>query len=107
MTSTTENARPTMRDINRYVVRKYSSDWYDIGFELGLDLDVLKIIARDNPQQNIACLRETVDKWLKLNTDDATWRTLEVPITNVNRLKLGLNPDDDVYGKEVYISKST
>ena len=60
---------------------------------------MLKIIARDNPLQSVACLRETLDKWLKLNTDDATWRTLEVALTNVNRAKLGLNPVDDMYGK--------
>ena len=88
-----------MRDLNRYVTRKYASDWEDIGIELGLDLDVLKIIARDNPLQSVACLRETLDKWLKLNTDDATWKTLEVALTNVNRTKLGLDPVDDVYGK--------
>ena len=63
-----------------------------------MDFDVLKTIARDNPLQSVACLRETLDKWLKLNTDDATWRTLEVALTNVNRTNLGLNPVDDVYG---------
>ena len=61
-----------------------------------MDLHVLKIIARDNPQQSVACLRETLNKW---NTDDATWRTLEVALTNANRAKLGLDPVDDVYGK--------
>ena len=88
-----------MKDLNRHVARKYANDWEDIGIELGLDLDVLKIIARDNPLQSVACLRETLDKWLKLNTDGATWRTLEVAITNVNRTKLGLDPVDDVHGK--------
>ena len=93
-----------MRDLNRYVTRKYATDWEDIGIELGLDLDVLKIVSksRDNPLQSVACLRETLDKWLKLNTDDATWRTLEVALTNVNRAKLGLDPVDDVYGKDMY-----
>ena len=68
-----------------------------------MDLDVLKIIAKDNPLQSVACLRETLDKWLKLNTDDATWRTLEVALTNVNRAKLKLDPVDSVYGKDVYL----
>ena len=91
-----------MRDVNRYVTRKYATDWEDIGIELGLDLDVLKIISRDNPLQSVVCLRETLDKWLKLNTGDATWRTLEVALTNVNRAKLGLDPVDDMYGKYMY-----
>ena len=90
-----------MKDLNRHVTRKYATDWEDIGIELGLDLDVLKIIARDNTLQTTACLRETLDKWLKLNTNDATWKTLEVALTNVNRAKLGLDPVDDVYGKDV------
>ena len=92
-----------MRDLNRHVAKKYATDWEDIGMELGLELDVLKIIARDNPLQSEACLRETLDKWLKLNTDDATWKTLEVALTNVKRAKLGLDPINDVYGKEIVL----
>ena len=95
-----------MRDLNRYVTKKYATDWYDIGIELGLELDVLDIIKADNPQQSVNCFQKTLDKWLKLNTDDATWRTLEVALTNVNRAKLGLDPVDDVYGKDVYNRKT-
>ena len=89
-----------MRDINRYVVRKYSDAWYDIGIELGLELNVLDAIEKDNSQQHVTCFRKTLDKWLQLNTDDATWRTLEVALTNVNRAKLELDPVDDVYGED-------
>ena len=87
-----------MKGLNRYITRKYASDWLDIGIELELDLDVLNIIKSDNPQDCVACLRNTLDKWLKLNTD-ATWKTLEIAITNVNRSKLGMNAVGDVYGK--------
>ena len=96
-----ENTRPTMRDLNRYVVKNYATGWYDIGIELGLELSVLKTIKRDNPQQSVDCLRETLDKWLTMNIDDATWKTLEIALTNVNRAELGLAPVDDVYGKDV------
>ena len=88
-----------MRDLNRYVTRRYATDWYDIGIELGLELDMLDIIKKDNPQQSVHCFQKTLDKWLKLNTD-ATWKTLEVALTNVNRAKLGLDPVDDVYGED-------
>ena len=92
-----------MKDLNRYVTRKYATDWYDIGIELGLELDVLDIIKKDNPQDSVTCFQKSLDKWLKLNNDSATWRTLEVALTNVvNRTKLGLDPVDDVYGKDVY-----
>ena len=86
-----------MRDLNRYVTRKYASDWYDIGIELGLELNVLDIIERNHPQNSVTCFQKTLDKWLQLNIDDATWKTLEVAFTNVNRAKLGLDPVDGVY----------
>ena len=95
-----ENVKPTMKDLNRYVIRKYASDWYDIGIELGLELDVLDVVKKDCPQESVTCFQKTLDKWLKLNTDNVTWKTLEVALTNVNRAKLGLNPVNDVYGKD-------
>ena len=97
-----EGQKPSIRDLNRYVTSKYATEWYKIGIELKLELDVLKVIKRDHPQQSEMCFQETLDKWLQLNTDDATWRTLEVALTNVNRAKLGLDPVDDVNGKDVY-----
>ena len=102
----TETEKPTMRDLNRYVTRKYASDWLDIGLELGLNHSVLKTIENDNPQRCVACLRNALDKWLELNTD-ATWKILEIAITNVNRLKLEMEPVDDVYGKMCMYYKYT
>ena len=92
-----------MKDLNRYVTRKYASDWFDIGIELGLDLGVLEIIENDHPQKSVNCFQKTLDKWSKLNTDNATWKALEVALTNVNRANLGLDPVDDVYGKDLRI----
>ena len=97
-----ESNKPSMKDLNRYVTRKYAPDWHDIGIELGLELEVLEFIKRDHPQDSVTCFQKTLDKWLQLNTDDATWRTLEVALTNVNRAKHGLDPVDDVYGKDMY-----
>ena len=88
-----------MKDLNRYVTGKHAANWYDIGIEMGLELDVLDIIENDHPLRGATCFQKTLIKWLELNTDDATWKTLEVALTNVNRAKLGLNPVDDVYGK--------
>ena len=89
--------RPTMKDLNRYIVRKHATDWYDIGIELDLELDILDIIKEDNPQQSVACFQKTLNKWLKLNSENVAWKTLEVALTNVHRIKLGLDPVDDVY----------
>ena len=86
-----------MKDLNRYVTKKYATNWYDIGIELDLELDVLDIIKKDNPQDSISCFQKTLNKWLKLNNQSATWKMLEVALTNVDRTNLGLDPIDDVY----------
>ena len=88
-----------MRDHNRYVTKKYTTDWYDIGIELGLELDTLDIIENNNSKSSETCFRKTLDMWLKANID-ATWKTLETALTNVNRAKLGMEPVDSVHGKE-------
>ena len=103
-----ENKRPTMKELNRYVTRKHATDWYDIGIELGLELEVLDIIKKDNPQQSATCFQETLNMWLQLNSDNATWKTLEVALTNVNRAKLQMDPVEDVlHGKDVAMMRVT
>ena len=87
-----------MRDLNRYVAKKYAADWKDVGIELGLEFDVLRIIETNNPQKAENCFQETLNKWLK-STPNATWKTIEVALTNVRRQELGLDPVDDVYGE--------
>ena len=85
-----------MRDLNRYVT-KYAKDRRNIGLELGLQLGVLDNIEA-NDQQVEKCLQKMLDKWLRSNPN-ATWKILEVALTNASRLQLGLDPVDDVYGK--------
>ena len=92
-----ENDKPTMRDLNRYVTKKYAADWKDIGLELNLKLGILKNIQKNN-QEVEDRFEDVLDKWLK-STPKATWRMLEVALTNVSRQQLGLDPVDDVYGE--------
>ena len=92
-TLTVENAIPTMKELNRFVVRKYATDWYEVGIELELQHKTLQAISKENHQQNEFCFRSMLDKWLELNPN-ATWRTLEIALTNVKRLKLDLDPID-------------
>ena len=63
---------------------------------MGLKLQVINNIKEKFHQQNSHCLQETLDKWLQL-TPTATWRELEVALTNVSRQQLGLDPVDDVF----------
>ena len=93
-----ENGRPTMKDINRYT-KKYAADWKDIGIELGLELSGLSIVKKNHPSDCVACFQEMIDIWLT-STVTATWKDVEVALTNVNRQKRDLDPVDDVYGME-------
>ena len=98
---TTEDSTPTMRDLNRYVTKTYADDWRDIGIELELKLQALKIIAKDNNHDCVHCFQSILDQWLN-STPNATWKMLEVAITNVRRAKLGLDPVTDVYSEYSY-----
>ena len=39
---------------------------------------------------------EILNDWLRQNSD-ATWKAVEIALTNVSRLKLNLNPVEDLY----------
>ena len=84
-----------MRDLNRYVVKKYAADWKDIGIELGLDFDAMVCIEKDYAK-SVACFQQSLVMWLNL-TPNATWKALELAITNVRRQRIGLDP---ILGKE-------
>jgi len=86
-----------MRDLNRYVIKKYADLWKDIGLELGLGLKLLNVIEKDHPHQSVTCLQIVLDEWLKLSTN-TTWKSLEVALTNVTRVNFGLDPVDAIYG---------
>ena len=95
-----EDDTPTMRDLNRYVVDNFAVDWKDIAIELGLSFDMIPAIERDNRYQTVACFQKTLHEWL-IRDSTATWSTLEIALTNVRRRQLGLDPVDDVHGKDV------
>ena len=99
-----ENEMPTMKDLSRYVIKKYASDWKSIGLELGIDNHSLKNIKTDNPKDCVACLQETLEKWMEIDTEGVTWKILELALTNVNRANLKLDPVDDLFGKSVYLN---
>ena len=98
-----EQSTPTMKDLNRYVIKKYAPDWEDIGLELGLQYNTLKMFSTNNPKDCGPCFRNTLNEWLNLNPN-ATWGMLEVAITNVRRTSNGLDPVTDVYGEYVTVS---
>ena len=92
-----------MQDLNRYVIKIYACDWKDIGLELGLQFNTLEIFSKNHLKECVACFQSTLYEWLSLNPN-ATWRMLEVAITNVWRSRNGLDPVTDLYGEYVKVS---
>ena len=99
-----ETQTPDMKNLHRYVITAYAPDWKAIGLELSLKASTLDIIAADNPLKCTVCFEKSLDMWLK-STPDATWRTLEIAITNVKRAHLGLKPLSDANGEYVTINQ--
>ena len=99
---TTENAKPSMLELNRFVVYVHARKWRDIGLELGLEFDVLNEIEVNSNHDNMHCFRRALNMWLK-ETQYPSWSELEVAITNVNRTESGLLPVVSVYGKDLII----
>ena len=92
-----ENDRPTVKNINRYVTRKYADDWREIGLELDLHDHILNDTYSHVDGGNKQKFHHMITSWIEKGVN-ATWKALEVALTNVNRRKLGLYPVDDVYG---------
>ena len=92
-----------MQDLNRYVIKKYAAEWEDIGLELGLQLNTLEIFSKNHQKECVLCFRSTLNEWLNLKPN-ATWRMLEVAITNVRRASNGLDPVTDLYGEYYTVS---
>ena len=92
-----------MRDLNRYVIKNYAAEWEDIGLELGLQLNTLEIFSKNHLKECVPCFRSTLNEWLSLKPN-ATWRVLEVAITNVRRARNCLDPVTDVYGEYFTVS---
>ena len=89
-----------MLELNRFVVyvHAHANKWKSIGLELDIEFDTLEEIERTSDQQNIHCFRRVLNMWLK-NVPNPTWNSLEVAITNANRIEIGLHPVSSIYGK--------
>ena len=84
--------RPAAKDYQKFLL-DYCLDWQSIGLQLGLKQALLNLTEANNRNQHRECLRLTLQNWLQMDTK-ATWSKLELAITNVNRVKLGIDPLD-------------
>lgn len=85
--------KPTLKELQRNVIKTYAIYWYHIGIEL----DVYDATIEKDYQECEIRLRKTLQTWLD-STPPATWKMLEVAITNVIRAEKHLKPVDDIYG---------
>ena len=81
-----------MKGLNRFLT-DYCEYWRPTGLKLGLQSAVLGLIESDHRLQQRECFRETLQKWLQQDVH-ATWRKLELAITNAKREYLGLDALD-------------
>ena len=88
--------KPEMSELNKHLV-KYCGLWRAIGLKLGLEDDLLDMIAEDNSKQHQECFRIMLKKWL-VQDISPTWNTLELAITNAQRDGLSLkNLSESMY----------
>ena len=53
----------------RNLIHKACPKWYDLGLELGVEEETLKIIKNDNNNETETCFREMLSAWLNNMTD--------------------------------------
>ena len=63
-----------MRDINRYVIKKYAHDWRDIALELGFESYYIHSIKNKHTKDH-DCFYTIIERWLQSYVDP-TWKSL-------------------------------
>ena len=91
--------RPNPEELQASVINHYAEQWCLIADELSIDTATIE-------QDECECtrrLQKILEKWL--NSTDASWKILEVAITNVLRVQHHLDHVDDIYGN-LFISNA-
>ena len=76
-------SRPSMRDLNKYVIPSVATKWYDVGLELletkyEKELDIIETNCNDVK----ICCRKMFSKWLQTE-ELASWNKLIEALRNV------------------------
>ncbi len=73
------DAKPRLKDINKYV-RPYAKErWYDIGIELEVGDDEGKLlddIKKRNDRNDLDCFLEMITVWVRSGLTSVSWKTL-------------------------------
>ena len=70
--------------------KKLSAHWHDLGAHLGLDVDDLECIRKDNRNDSKACLKKALYEWIKQNYSTTkyglpSWKTLLEAVADVDK----------------------
>ena len=74
--------RPQLRDINNYVITKCAAKWKQLGINLKLDENLLKIIKCNHPNDCESCCSVMLSEWLDINPY-ASWEMLNNAIDRI------------------------
>ena len=69
------NDKPSMRDLNDYVVMNVATKWKHVGIQLLQSDQEIDAIAADHLHDVVYCCKFILLKWLE-TTPDATWNQL-------------------------------
>ena len=78
----TGNKRPTLSDVDGYVVPQYAHKWRQLGAQLSFHQATLDIIFSNFRNDAEECCRNLMSRWLEENSD-ATWDQLQTAIDNL------------------------
>ena len=68
---TLEKEKPTLKDINDYVVNKWSSQWKQLGRQLNIDQNFINILQHDHGSDCVECCTRMLEAWLEQNKLDS------------------------------------
>ena len=91
------NTRPSMRDLNIYIILRYALKWKVIGTLLGLRSERLDIIEYDNRYKAEPCCRDMLSHWLDVDPF-ASWGKLFTVIESLGDMSSGIS-DKEMFKK--------
>ena len=80
------NEKPKLKDLNNYVAVNFATNWKQLGRNLDIREDILKIIEKNYPQDCEECCSRMLSQWLEL-TPNATWGMLLEVVDKIGPLE--------------------
>ena len=79
------NTRPALKDLQKYITRRYATKWKELGIQLDLNEETLSVIQANNPLNAVGCCNAMLSGWLQVDTN-ASWQKVFIAIDNCTEL---------------------